>query len=309
MDKEKNFVSAVVYVHNEENRIYEFLKCINDTISRNFNKYEIICVDDECTDNSIAEIKRFAADINNESVVSILHMSYYQGMELSMNAGIDLAIGDFVFEFDKLHENFNEDIIMGVYRRSLTGFDIVNAVPGNQKKVMSNLFYKLFNRFSLTQYALQSESFRILSRRAINRVHSMSIRIPYRKAVYSNCGLKMDNIEYQAKEKERKHSKMEKNLQVDTAVDSLILFTNAASKFTMAMSLLMAFISVFMIGYVFYIFFQQTPIEGWTTTVLFMSVSFFGVFLVLTVIIKYLSLLLNMVFSRQKYIFESIEKL
>ncbi len=52
-------------------------------------------------------------------------MGYSHGLEASMNAGIDLSIGDFVFEFDSCFMDFDPDVIMQVYRKSLQGFDIV----------------------------------------------------------------------------------------------------------------------------------------------------------------------------------------
>ena len=51
------------------------------------------------------------------------------------------------------------------------------------------------------------------------------------------------------------------------------------------------------------------PVEGWTTTILFLSVAFFGLFGILTIIIKYLQLLMDLVFKRKHYSFESVEKL
>ena len=42
---------------------------------------------------------------------------------------------------------------------------------------------------------------------------------------------------------------------------------------------------------------------------LLLSGGFFGVFLVLTIVVKYLSLLVGLVFRRQKYLVESVEKL
>ena len=42
---------------------------------------------------------------------------------------------------------------------------------------------------------------------------------------------------------------------------------------------------------------------------LFLSVVFFSVFAILAVIIKYLSILVDLTFKKQKYMIESIEKL
>ena len=35
-----------------------------------------------------------------DTTITILNMSFFHGVEAAMNAGVDLAIGDFVFEFD-----------------------------------------------------------------------------------------------------------------------------------------------------------------------------------------------------------------
>ena len=51
------------------------------------------------------------------------------------------------------------------------------------------------------------------------------------------------------------------------------------------------------------------PIEGWTTTVMFLSVAFLGLFGILTIIVKYLQIIVDMVFKRKHYNYESIEKL
>ena len=42
INKEKNFISAVVYIHNNENNIFNTLKNINNVLHNNFEKYEII---------------------------------------------------------------------------------------------------------------------------------------------------------------------------------------------------------------------------------------------------------------------------
>ena len=64
-----------------------------------------------------------------------------------------------------------------------------------------------------------------------------------------------------------------------------------------------------MLVYTLAVYFIGHPIEGWTTTVLFLSVAFLGLFGILTVIVKYLQIIVDMVFKRKHYNFESIEKL
>ena len=100
-----------------------------------------------------------------------------------MNAGRDLAIGDFVMEFDECLYNFSDDMIEKVYTECLKDNDIVCCGDSNKTKSASIAFYSLFNRFSGMEYKLQSDNFRILSRRGINRMQSLNRTIPYRKAL------------------------------------------------------------------------------------------------------------------------------
>ena len=109
-NKEKNFISAVIYVHNAENRIKNFLEMIISVMEENFEHSEIICVNDCSDDKSVQLIKQAGKSASSTSL-SILNMSYFQGLETAMNAGMDLAIGDFVFEFDfELYTHHSEQV-------------------------------------------------------------------------------------------------------------------------------------------------------------------------------------------------------
>ncbi len=308
-NKEKNFVSSVIYVHNAENRIEEFLKAIVNVMQENFEHSEIICVNDSSDDNSVEIIKKISAEVCSTSI-SVVNMSYFHGLELSMDAGVDISIGDFVFEFDNALLDFNPALIMDVYRHSLKGFDIVSATPNKKKRISSSLFYYVFDKYSEYSNEMTSESFRILSRRVINRVSSMNKMIPYRKAVYANSGLKTDIIKYDViKNASKGIDKKEKKYRSVLAVNSLILFTEMGYSFAKTMTSLMMLMSIFMIIYALVIYLSGSPIAGWTTTILFLSVAFFGLFGILTVIVKYLQMIIDLTFKRKHYNFESIEKL
>ncbi len=308
MNKEKNFVSAVVYLHNGEGRIGPFLERLTETLETNFEHTELICVNDASEDRGVEEV-RSAAGRSGSCSVSILNMSYYHGLELAMNAGVDLAIGDFVFEFDTLDTDYGEKEILAVYQKALEGYDIVSAVPDRKQRLSSRLFYRVLNHFAEFPYKLTTESFRILSRRVINRISSINKTVPYRKAVYANCGLKTARLSYAAAGPAPAQDAAERRYRRRLAVDALILFSNLGYRFSFAMTALMMGISAFMCVYSLAVYLLKNPVEGWTTTILFLSVALFGVFAVLTVIIKYLQILVDLVFKRKHYSFESLEKL
>lgn len=309
-DKQKSFVSAVIYVHNTEKEIETFLKTVINTLENNFENSEIICVNDNSMDDSVQIIKKVASVASTASV-SILNMSYYHGIEGAMNAGMDLAIGDFVFEFDCVVNEFGEDEIMSVYQKSLTGYDIVSASPDRKQKLSSKLFYYVFDKFTSLKYEMYTETFRVLSRRVINRIGSMNKTIPYRKAIYANCGLKTTNMKYHVENSSdnNRKDKQERRYKRGLAVDTLILFTELGYSFAMTMTFIMIAVAVLTGIYSVIVFLVGNPVAGWTTTILFLAFSFFGLFGILTVIIKYLQITVNLVFKRKRYSFEGIEKL
>lgn len=309
MNKEKNFASAIVYVHNAENRIQEFLRTVITVMEENFEHSEIICVNDFSEDDSLSIIKKISNEAQTTSV-SVINMSYFHGLELAMNAGVDMSIGDFVFEFDNTYLNFDPSMIMKIYRHALEGYDIVSASPICKEKLSSKMFYKLMEKFSNLSYQMTTESFRILSRRVINRTSSMNKTIPYRKAVYANCGLKTDNMQYEIVDNLNSEiDKKENKYRVSLAVDTLIIFTDVGYQFGKTMSVMMMLMTIFVLIYTIAAFILSKPVEGWTSTILFLAVAFLGLFGILTVIIKYLQILVGLVFKRKQYSFESVEKL
>lgn len=308
LNKEKNFVSAVIYVHDAENEIESFLKMVASVLENNFEKSEIICVNDFSDDKSVAKIKETASAFS-KTCVSILNMSNFHGVEIAMTAGVDLAIGDFVFEFDSTLLDFDASEIMKVYHKSLEGFDIVSASPDKIKRKSSRLFYTVFNKFSGLNYKMTTERFRILSRRVINRISAMNKTMPYRKPVYAACGLKTTNLIYKITSKiSEKEDRFTNKYRKTLAEDSFIIFTDLGYRVSIFITSLMLFFTVAVGVYSLVFHFLKNPVPGWTSTILFLSVSMFFMFMILTIVLKYLQILVNLVFKKSRYNFESIEK-
>ena len=307
-NKEKSFISAVVYVQNSQDTIGYFLEQLSNVLLSNFEKHEIICVNDCSEDESVKIIKTISKKISS-SVLSVVNLSFYQGMETAMNAGRDLAIGDFIFEFDNCSIDYDFELIMQLYRKSLDGYDIVAASNG-KPSLFSKIFYRVYNKATSSQYEIGTETFRILTRRAINRIHSMSKNIPYRKALYYNSGLKNETIIYHSiKEIKTSYSKRQSKNRQDSAITTLVLFTNIAYRITMIMTSIMMLATLSGAIYTLAIYINKKPVAGYTTMMLVLTGSFFGVFAVLSIVIKYLAILTDLVFRKQKYIIESIEKI
>lgn len=308
--KEKKFISLVVYLHNVEEYIKYFMKSVIPVCESNFEQFEIVCVDDGCTDGTVDKLKEYLEENQTSAMVNVIHMSFFQGIESAMNAGRDIAIGDFVYEFDDVFVDYEPELLLKVYEKMLEGSDIVAASSKGKMRFTSKLFYSLYNATSRSKGKIGPETFRIVSRRAINRIKSMGQYIPYRKAVYSNCGLKMSTLHYDSRDvKTRVKNKTVASERTSLAFDSFIYFTNVLERVSMVICGFFLILTVAMGIYIISDFFNvHKPVEGWLSTVGFLALGFFGVFALLTIILKYLSVLLNLIFKQQRYLVADIEK-
>lgn len=299
-NKEKNFISAVVYLHNDGVRAVKFFKMLTEQLDAHFEQYELIAVDDACTDDTVSLLRDWARDLTKP--LTFLHMSLFQRLEPCMNAGLDASIGDYVYEFDTTDTPYPADMIFSAYQTALTGSDIVSVCP-NRTSGSSRLFYGVFNANSHSAYRLRTDAFRLVSRRAVNRVHASSEHLPYRKAAYAASGLKMTDLTFDGRIVDKGAGRF------SLAADSLSLYTDAGVKFSVGVTLIMMVLALAELVYTLVIFSTGHPVEGWTTMMFVLTLGFAGVFAVLAIIVKYLSLLVDLIFKKQKYLIESVEKI
>lgn len=308
---EKKFISFVIYLHNASPYLVHFLDTILEVCAGKFEQYELICVEDGCTDNTIQILKEYVASHQLQTIFNVVHMSYFQGLETAMNAGRDLAIGDFVYEFDDIFVDYDAEVIIKSYDKTLEDNDIVAVSSQGKLRLTSRIFYSIYNKTSRCGGKIGQETFRIVSRRAINRVKSMGQYIPYRKAVYQNCGLKQITLTYTSLDNSvRVKNKTVMNERASLALDSFIYFTNVLERISAIISGGFLFITICMGIYIVTNYFYKTkPVEGWLSTMGFLALGFFGVFALLTIILKYLSILLNLIFKQQRYLISDVEKI
>lgn len=298
-NKEQNFISAVVYVTSDDEKTMKFFGELNACLDEHFKQYEIIAVTNHDVKGNLGRLRQWAAEISKP--VTLVDLSLHQPHEQCMNAGLDISIGDYVYEFDAPNSDYPMEMIWEAYQTAMRGNDIVTACP-SRERLFSKFFYYIFNSYSNSSYHLRSDVFRLVSRRALNRAHAINQNLPYRKATYASCGLKMAEIEVPGISEKKRH-------QMELAVDSLVLYTDFGYKFSIGLTAAMFLLAVLELVYTIAIWGTGTPILGWTTTMFVLTVGLAGLFAILALVMKYLTLLVKLVFKKQNYMVENIEKL
>lgn len=292
---ESNFVSAVIYVDETAARYPDIAVRMAQELDATFKTYELVVVDDGC-DSGVADCVTAAL---TGHPISIVRMGNRQGPEAAMNAGVDASVGDYVFEVDDLGA-LDIAFVRSSYAEAMAGADIVNGVYENGSSARGKLFYSTFNRFSGYPTKLASNPCRLLSRRAINRVRSMSRYAPYRKASYAASGLKVAEVKVRGRATHKTDLAM--------AVTSLALYTDAFYKVAFWLAAFMAVLSLAEIVYVAVIAASGIAVAGWVTTMLVLTVGFMAVFVLFAFALKYLDLLVKITFEKQGYLTDGIER-
>lgn len=310
IERNKCFVSTVVYVCNRSLAELEvFCDKILRKLTDNFENNEVIFVMDGHQAVDSGKIGELLKKLRLNIMAETVQMAYYQGIEAAMCAGDDLAIGDFIFEFDSIDVDYDEELVLTVFNRAREGYDIVSA-GDDTMSFTSRMFYRLMNHKS--NYELRHESFRIVSRRAINRIKILNNTVPYRKALYAASGLPTDYIKYTPVDKGKRISRnhRESSYRLNSGINYTIIFTKIIEKLTLVLSSVFLLVSIGTGAWAIYCYLAEENLAGgWVSLMGVISFGFFGIFLLITVIIKYMSLLLDINYKKSTYVVESVNKI
>ncbi len=296
---EQNYISVIIVVNDEKKDIIEKINEINDILKNNFKNSEILVVDNTSKKVSFESLKK--SKIN----YTIIKLPIKHGNQQALNAGIAMAIGDYIVEIEDISFDMDYNQIVDLYKKSQEGNDFVFLTP-KQSKWSSKIFYKILNRSfkDMFESDISSSVMTLSSRRGQNKIVEVGKRIINRNVAYVLSGLKSFSIITDIKYKNKRSFSSNLMLMFDT----LIYYTDVVMLFSQRLSFI--FFILFGLGVVYSIiqklFFDI--VKGWASIFTLTSLGFFGIFFILSIIIRYLHHILRNSLNSKDYIFASIEK-
>ncbi|MBK8699313.1 MAG: hypothetical protein IPN29_07105 [Saprospiraceae bacterium] len=308
-NKDQKFISLVIHVKENHTHLASFLGQLNAIISSHFENVEYILIHN-APDVNLSEFLRDKDLDGLAGTVQIVHLSWIHNIEDAMRAGLDLSLGDFVFEFDSIVMDYPPELIWDVYRQCIGGYDAVAAAPEAAKPFLSSLFYRTLTRFS-KPLELSTETFRVVSRRMLNVSSRSKETFRYRKLCYLQSGLPSKTVRYSATKNIKYQRDFSLSEQGALAGNIMVYYSSIGTQISLILSLIFLLISVLVGLYaiVSFIVLKEQIQAGWTTTMLFLSISFTGIFGILAVISKYMQVLLKEVQKQPSYTYTHIETL
>ncbi len=296
---EQNYISVVLVVNEENKEIITKIQNINKILKNNFKNSEIVIVDNTSKNSSLESLNTLDFK-HTEIKLPIKHRT-----QQALNAGTAIAIGDYILEIEDISFDIDYNKIMEMYKKSQEGYDFVFLTPKKLRK-SSKIFYNILNKYFKNSFNedISSSVMTLSSRRGQNKVAEVGKRIINRNVAYVLSGLKSSSIIVDMNYKNNRG--FSENLML--MFDTLIYYTDAIMLFTQRLAFV--FFALFGMGVIYSLVTRivKETVEGWASLFIVLSLGFFGIFLILSIIIRYLHHILQNSLNSKDYIYRSVNK-
>jgi glycosyltransferase involved in cell wall biosynthesis len=239
---QRQLISIVVPVFNEEAVVPEFHQAMTDVLSEQSFDFEIIYVNDGSSDNTLHRINALRQKDNR---ITLIDLSRNFGKEIALTAGLHKAVGDAVVVIDADLQDPPE-LIPELIREWQNGYDVVYAQRTHRKgesllkRITSHFFYRIIQRVNKVDIPEDTGDFRILSRRAVNALNSFGEQHRLMKGLFAWIGFKQKAIRYQRDARYAGKTKWNYWRLWNLALDGITSFTIAPLKISTYLGLLTA---------------------------------------------------------------------
>jgi glycosyltransferase involved in cell wall biosynthesis len=271
-------ISLVVPCFNEAAAIGVFhdailpcLEAIPDT------SWEIICVDDGSTDDTLARLIALTAADRRFRVVEF---SRNFGKEAALTAGIDAAQGDAVIPIDADLQD-PPALIAQMVAAWRGGAEVVLAhrtdrsSDGVWKRKTASWFYRLHNQMSKTKIPENVGDFRLMDRVVVEALKRLPERQRFMKGLFAWVGFRTVTIDYARGKRMAGATKFSGFALWNFALEGFTSFSTAPLKIWTYLGALGALSTlIYAVFIVFYTVFHGTRVPGYAS--LLVAVLFFG---------------------------------
>ncbi len=306
-------ISIIFSFRNEEKNLTELVERVSKVFENIRNwKYEFIFVNDDSTDKS----EKILTNLMNSHPITLINMSRRFGVSSCVLAGFKHAKGDAVIYMDSDLQDPPE-LIKELIEKHEQGADIVHTVrtkrlgESKTKLILTNLAYRIINFFSDIPLPINAGDYKLISRRALDKILELKEFRPYIRGLSVWVGYKQDFVKYVRDA--RAHGKSQFPILFSSGpVNEFITGLTSYSIKPLYVGIILGFfailVSIILAIYILYAKFNDITVLG--SAGIIISISFFSGVILLSqgIIGLYIARIFEQVRGRSKYIIESIKK-
>lgn len=303
-------VSIIIPAYNEENNIEELYNQLKKaTGSINKYNFEFIFIENGSTDNTFLEIIKLKEQ--DDSVICI-KLSRNFNMDGGIAAGIDHTESDAAII---MTANLQDDpmVIPEFIDYWEKGYNhvygIVKSRPGKSflRKLNSNIFYKLINKLTNKLVPVGVSDFRLIDKNVIEAVKKLTEVNRFYRGFFAWVGFKSIGVEFKRQERYSGKSHAKTIPVLNFALRGIFSFSTKPLRISVYLTIITSLSSFLILFVQIYKWINQgVPFDGFGTIagilLLFVSI----IFLILSIISEYISLIYEETKNRPHYIVEKI---
>lgn len=278
----------------------DFLRRLSSVLEEKYNFYEILLMDD----TGDRKFEKILSGLTEKTrYLRYIRFSRKYGREITIFAGLETALGDFVVIMDAetdppemipqlVDRCISEDVV-------LTGISDKPRYSGFLASRVSALFHLYIKKYLRLEYKENSTDFRVLSRQVVNAILRVRDKRRHIKVFSAGLGKGQGYFTYSPDLPKTRNSLKE---QVKTGFDIIISNSRHPLRIASRLGILISLVNLLYIVYIISIYlFKSQVAPGWTTTSMQMTIMFFFLFLILAILCEYVGLILEESQDRPMY--------
>jgi dolichol-phosphate mannosyltransferase len=266
--------SLVIPIFNEEAVLPLLVRRIRALLDRLDGPSEAIFVDDGSRDTSVIYLREMATA---EPRFRLIELSRNFGHQIAITAGMDAALGDAVVVMDADLQDPPE-VVLDLVAKWKEGFEIVYARrvlrEGETpfKRLTARLFYRLMEKLTPVDIPRDVGDFRLVGRKALDTFKQMPEQNRFVRGMFGWMGFKQTAVLFERPARAAGETKYPFWKMLRLAVHGIVSFSEKPLRLALWMGLVVSGLSVlFGLYAVGSWLFSNTLMQGWTSTVLIVS--------------------------------------
>ncbi|MHB2000607.1 MAG: glycosyltransferase family 2 protein [Solirubrobacteraceae bacterium] len=258
-------LSVVAPVYDEEELVEAFVRRAKASIAD--CDFELVLVNDGSKDRTPQILDRLA---DEDPRVRVVHLSRNFGHQAALTAGLEHAAGDVVAMIDADLQDPPE-LIPEMLRRWQEGSDVVYAVRRERegetafKLATASWFYKLFRQLAQVDLEPNSGDFRLLDRRALDALLSMTERSRFLRGMTVWVGFSQTAVPYERDARAAGETKYTLRKMLRFSLDAIASFSHLPLQLATYIGLLSAGLAFVAIPVVIGMHFAGAYLPGFST--------------------------------------------
>jgi len=305
-------LSIVFSFKNEEKNLQELIERTAKSLADLNNwKYELIFVNDFSTDKS----EEILLKLQSQYPITIINMSRKFGVGPCVLAGFKYSKGDAIIYIDSDLQDPPE-IIKELVKEHEKGADVVHTVRTKRlgeskiKMFLTVVAYKIINYFSDIPLHVNAGDFKLISRRALDKILELKEFRPYIRGLSVWVGFKQAKIYYVREP--RSSGKSNFSLFGSGPVNEFLTGITAYSLKPLYLSIILGFFAMFisLMLFIHTIFAKLNNLTALGSAGILISISFFSGIILLSqgITAIYIARIFEQVRGRKRYVIKDIKE-